>query len=198
MTNELYFLRTNVFFKGNEGASNILEIVSILPTAPSSTAAAGGMSLFEEKILKELGEIKSNQRKTDERINRLESVQNKLQAPAPVGQNQGHDLSVTLQSRRHDSVGQGHSRGHGMSSFVQSRGHGSMGPSYSNFQECQPDFAFDEFEEFDANFPIRKPEQVETLEWSIRSDLEYKFRLVIRSYFLPKINFCDVFLSPNL
>lgn len=43
----------------------------------------------------------------------------------------------------------------------------------------QSAFDYDDYEEFDENFPINKEENVGELELSIRKDLSFKLRLVI-------------------
>lgn len=37
----------------------------------------------------------------------------------------------------------------------------------------------EDFDDFDENFPIKVKQGVESLEWNIRTDLEFKFSLVI-------------------
>lgn len=121
--------------------------VIIKPTTTFSVT--GGMSRFEERVLRELNELKSAQKKSEEQRILFEMrIEKKLQGHS------GSNPNRPIQNRARSPP----------------------------LEERVP-FDGDDFEEFDQDFPIKKSTSVEELEWNIRTDLEYKFRLVIELLF---------------
>lgn len=129
---------------------NVLDDVLIRPATTFSTQ--NGMS-FEERILKDLNDLKRAQKTSEE---------NRLLFEARVEKRLDNFLND--QSRVQGLCGATQIR-------TQSHHHDSL-PVPTAVED------FEDFEEFDQNFPIERLEYVEELEWSIRKDLEFKFRLV--------------------
>lgn len=141
---------------------------------------------FEERILKELFDLKKNQESFESRIEkRIETFFNE-QAKAQLrmqGNNQSN-MQATGQLRMQGNF-QSRMLGNGQSR-MQDNDQSRMQYQSRQNRQRQPAFSeqyvddFDDFEEMDEHFPVNIKSNVEELEFSIRKDLEFKFRLVIR------------------
>lgn len=175
--------------------ANIQQDIQIRPAVTSPQRG----STFEERVLKELGDLKKTQQSFEARIeSRIETFIN------DQTRTQGNGQSCLQSSGRFRSHDNGRSRFQGNSqSSVQgnyqsglqfrSRQYGGTQNTVQirHWEQASPkryvhDFEeFEEFEELDRNFPIRSKNTVPDLEFNIRKDLEFKFLLVN----LPKLLF---------
>ncbi|KAJ6642852.1 hypothetical protein Bhyg_07808 [Pseudolycoriella hygida] len=148
---------------------NVLQDIQIEP--PTTISSQIGMS-FEERILKELSDLKKTQQSFEARIEaRIKTFSN-------------DQLRMQYNSRpRFHGNGESHMFGNHMSGVqYQSRQYGGIRNEIpirhreSVFQERFAD-DFEDFEELDQHFPVNRTSHVEELEFNIRKDLEFQFRL---------------------
>lgn len=131
---------------------------------------------FEDRVLKELCDLKKTQESFEARIEKkIETFFN----DQLHGNGQSHmhgNGQMRLQGNSQLKMrGNGQSRMHLSRMQYQSRQIQHREPVFP--EHCADDF--DDFEEMDENFPVDILMNVEELELAIRRDLEFKFRLVI-------------------
>lgn len=147
--------------------------------SPTNSQSRAGTS-FEDRVLKHLNDLTNAQKSSEERqflfekhieekLNSyMKDHQSRIQGPSRLTQNQ------EPYSRPVHGVYQ---RQH----LEPARSiHGVIHRQYQEPARTVHDAIedFDDFEEFDQNFPIKKLENVEDLEYTVRKDLEFKFLLV--------------------
>lgn len=183
---------------------NVLENIQI---STATTASSQVDISFEERVLKELTDLKKTQERFEERIeSRIEHFfndQTRMQSNSQLhlqGKNnfrfQGTSQSDSLGSQSHFQRNE-----HPRSRLIhhQSYEPGKYQQSGMNYPNRQCDGIrngtqtrhrepvsperytddFEDFEELDKNFPINTKANVEDLELSIRRDLDFKFLLVM-------------------
>lgn len=110
---------------------------------------------FEEAVLSELKELRKSQKESDERLRFFEErVEAKCNAIVSAMQMQGRNRNVGQRQERQEPVPPTP----------------SMSPAAA--------FDYEDFEEFDEHFPVQSDRNVDELEWNIRKDLTFRFRLV--------------------
>lgn len=156
----------------------VLDDIQINPPTKSQPVTS-----FEDKVLKHLNDLSEAQKSSEERQTLFEARMEKkmyaflndhslMQGPSRSNQNQTHEwqhqapVRINDQSRMHGPSRSNHNQ------TRQRQYHEPAPPVH----DAIPDF--EDFEEFDQNFPIDKFENVAELEYNIRKDLELKFLLV--------------------
>lgn len=129
----------------------------------------------EERILKELTDLKKRQESFESRIeNKLETYQEQLR------------MQSKSKSREKGS-GQGHSQMRGSNYSLhqprtQNQFQSRQRVAKRHRDQARPERFIDDYEEFeelDKSFPVPKVAYVDELELSIRRDVDFKFLLVI-------------------
>lgn len=158
---------------------NVLENISVQP--PTILSSQPGTST-EDKFMKHLNDLAKAQKAYEERQSSFETrIEQKLDAFLNDHlRMQGSSRSIQNQSQRQSQENarlNDHFRMQSSSHSTQNQTHQQRQEPAHPVHEAIPDF--DDFEEFDQNFPIDEFENVAELENNIRKDLELKFLLVI-------------------
>ncbi len=156
---------------------NVLEDIPIRPATMITSQI--GMS-FEERVLKELSDLKKTQQSFEARIEkRIETFVN------DHSRMQDNSRSRFQGLQGHVSNSGSRMRGNHQSGMqYQSRHYGGIRNEIQirHREQVSPERYVDDFEDFeklDQNFPVDRQANVEGLEFNIRKDLEFKFLLVI-------------------
>lgn len=117
-----------------------------------------------DRLLRELNEVKNCQKKKSEeqRVTFEKRIEAKLQ-----------DLNRFRGQEQSGPSGNSQNR----ENRFNHRGQDQCGSSSTPAREHDP-FPADDFLDFDVDYPINRDAGIEELEWNIRTDLEFKFRLV--------------------
>lgn len=160
---------------------NVLQNIQIRPAIAPSTSSQGGMS-FEERVLKELSDLKKAQETFEARIEmRIETFfddQSRMQGSGQYRM-QGNSHSQMqengqsrMQANDQPRIQYQNRQYGGFRNEIQIRHREPVSPERYIHD-------FEDFEELDQNFPVHIQSNVEVLEYKIRRDLEFKFLLVI-------------------
>lgn len=158
-----------------------LNLAEDIPIQSATTQSSEGKLSFEETVLKELSNLKKSQQSFEARIEtRIETIFNDQSQIRGNGRKEGNGESRLMSNTQRRMESNGHQSqmqlGRGSRQFggteIQSRHREQV--SYKHRIED-----FEEFEEFDENFPVTTKPDLESLEYNIRKNLNFKFLLVI-------------------